>query len=188
MSYDVEGPEPVPRRSISKPIRTAAVLVVLAVGVLVAFQWGWQQLTLPFGDAAAAEATATSACTPAPEVVAALPPPSKIKVNVYNASGIPEIAGRTADELSAQGFNVQAIDNDPLGKQLGGVGEIRSAPKAETRVAQLRRYIPGATWIQDERAGRTIDFAIGSEFSGVVIPQPVPEGETENTEDDIPTC
>lgn len=188
MSYDVEGPEPVPRRSISKPLRTAIVLAVLAVAVVVAFQWGWQQLTQPFDDTAATGPTATPPCTPAPDVVATLPAPSKIRVNVYNASGIPEIAGRTADDLAAQGFRVGAVDNDPLGKQLGGVGELRSAEKAERRVAQLRRYLPGATWITDDRPGRTVDFAIGTEFSGVIVPEPIPEGETENTEDDIPTC
>jgi hypothetical protein len=188
VSYDVEGPEPVPRRSIAKPVRTAIVLGMLAVAVLAAFQWGWQQLTLPFDDAAAAEPTATPECTPAPDAVAALPPPSRIRVNIYNSSGIPEIASRTADELRAQGFKIGAVDNDPLGKQLDGVGEIRSAPNVNKRVAQLRRYIPGATWIKDDRPGRTLDFAVGANFAGVVVPKPLPEGATENTEDDIPTC
>lgn len=189
MSYDVEGPEPVARRSLTKPIRTAIVLGILAVAVLIAFQWGWQQLTQPFDDAAAAtaEADATPSCTPAPEAVAALPPPGKIRVNVYNSAGIPGIAGETADELRAQGFNVAAVDNDPLGKDLSGVGEIRSAPNVPKRVEQLRRYIPGATWIKDDRPGRTLDFAIGSDFAGVQTPE-APSDEVENTEDDIPTC
>ena len=50
MTYDVEGPEPVKRRSLTKPIRTAVVLGLLAVAVLVAFNWGWQQFTQPLGD------------------------------------------------------------------------------------------------------------------------------------------
>ena len=190
MSYDVEGPEPVRRRSITKPIRTAIVLGILAVAVLLAFQWGWQQLTQPFGDTAAANAepTATPSCTPAPEVVAALPDPATIKVRVYNASGQPGIAAETAEALRAAGFDVTTVGNDPLGKRLDGVGEIRSAPNVKKRVEQLRRYIPGATWVKDERPGRVLDFAVGSGFTGVVTPEPLPEGETENTEDDIPTC
>lgn len=190
MSYDVEGPEPVRRRSITKPIRTAIVLGILAVAVLLAFQWGWQQLTQPFGDTAAANAepTATPSCTPAPEEIAALPAPSDIRVRVYNASGQAGVAARTAEQLTAAGFVVTTVGNDPLGKRLDGVGEIRSAPNVGKRVEQLRRYIPGATWIKDDRPGRVLDFAIGNGFTSVETPAPLPEGETENTEDDIPTC
>lgn len=191
MSYDVEGPDPVPRRSISKPVQTIIVLAALALGVVVAFQWGWQQLTQPFGDsAAAADATptATPSCTPAPEEVVPLPAPAEITVNVYNASGVTGIAGRTAEELAAAGFDVGAVDNDPLGKSLGGPGEVRSSAAAEPQVTQLLRYVPGAEWIQDDRPGQAVDFAIGAQFSGVVEPEPLPEPEPENTEDDIPTC
>jgi len=188
MSYDVDGPEPVARRSITKPIRTAIVLGVLAVAVLAAFQWGWQQLTQPFDDeAATAGATGTPSCTPAPEAIAALPAPGRITVNVYNASGVPELATRTAEQLQAQGFRINDVDNDPLGKELSGVGELRSAPNVGKRIEQLRRYLPGATWIKDDRPGRRIDFAVGSDFTGVVTPEPPAEAE-ENTEDDIPTC
>jgi hypothetical protein len=186
MSYDVDGPDPVARRSITKPIRTAIVLGILAVAVLAAFQWGWQQLTQPFDDEAAA-AAGTPSCTPAPEAVAALPPPGRITVNVYNASGVPDLASTTAEQLEAQGFRINNVDNDPLGKGLSGAGEIRSAPDAGARVEQLRRYITGATWIKDDRPGNRIDFAVGSDFTGVVVPEPPAEAE-ENTEDDIPTC
>jgi hypothetical protein len=195
VSYDVERPDPVRRRSLTKPLRTAIVLVLLAIGVLYAGRWGWQQLTQPFGDeAAAAQATAsatatgTPSCTPAPEAPPPLPEPNTITVNVYNASGVGGIAGQTADELRTAGFVVGAIDNDPLGKRLSGVGEIRSAAASQASVDQLLRYVPGAEWVQDERADPSIDFAIGTEFGGVGEPAPLPEPEPENTEDDIPTC
>ena len=187
MTYDVEGPEPVKRRSWAKPVRTAVVLGLLAVAVLVAFNWGWQQVTLPLGDEEA-EAAATPECTPAPEAIATLPAPGKITVNVYNASGTSGVAASTAEELAAAGFKVGAVDNDPLGKRLDGVGEIRSAPKAKKRVDQLRRYIPGITWVQDDRPGLRLDFAVGADFTGVTEPEALPENEVENTEDNIPTC
>jgi len=187
VTYDVEGPEPVKRRSLTKPVRTAVVLGLLAVAVLVAFNWGWQQVIQPLGDEEA-EAAATPECTPAPEVVAALPAPGKITVNVYNASGTSGVAASTAEALAAAGFKIGAVDNDPLGKRLDGVGEIRSAPKAEKRVNQLRRYIPGTVWVQDDRPGLRLDFAVGAGFTGLTEPEPLPENEVENTEDDIPTC
>jgi hypothetical protein len=188
VTYDVEGPDPVRRRSVTKPIRTAIVLGLLGAAVLVAGSWGWQQLTQPFGDAEAAATPSTPTCTPAPEVAAALPAPATITVNVYNAAGISGIAGSTADALAAEGFTIGAVANDPLGKRLDGVGEIRSAPEAKKRVDQLRRYIPGTVWVKDDRPGRVIDFAVGAGFDGLTTPEPLPEQPVENTEDDIPTC
>lgn len=193
MSYDVDGPDPVPTKSYARSVRTAVVLAVLAVTVLVAGRWGWEQLTAPFGDdvEAAGSPAPTGAvpdCTPAPSPAPALPGPAEITVNVYNASGASGIAGRTGDELAGKGFIVASVANDPLGKQLGGVGEIRSSPDSEARVDQLLRYVPGAVWVQDQRDGPELDFAIGSEFGGVGEPEPLPPTPTENTEDDIPTC
>ncbi len=189
MSYDVEGPDPVPKRSFTKPIRTAIVLALLAVAVVVAGRWGWTQLTQPFGEEdALAQESATPSCTPAPEEIAALPPPNRIAIRVYNSSGAEGAATEAAEELAAQGFEVVTVGNDPLGRQIEGVGEIRSAPNVGKRVEQLLRYVPGAEWVQDDRSGRRLDFAIGAGFEGITVPEPLPEGATENTEDDIPTC
>jgi hypothetical protein len=186
VSYDVEGPEPVAKRSLTKPIRTAIVLGLLAVAVIVAGRWGWEQLTQPFDDTASA--AATPSCTLAPEDIATLPPPNRIVVNVYNASGIDGLAGETADELRRAGFEVAAVDNDPQGDLLSGVAEIRSSGKVPNRVTQLQRYVPQAETDTDDRPGRRLDLVLGSGFDGIVTPEPVEEGATENTEDDIPTC
>jgi len=193
VTYDVEGPDPVPRRSFTKPLRTVIVLALLAVAVVIAGRWGWTQLTQPFGDdaAAAAEAStpaATPVCTPAPSAGPALPAPSEITVNVYNASGVTGAAAATAEALALQGFQIGAVDNDPQGRRLDGVGEIRSAPSTQDRVDQLLRYLPGATWVQEERPGGQVDFSIGAGFTGVTAPEPLPDQPADNTDDAIPTC
>lgn len=193
MTYDVEGPDPVPRRSLTRPLRTAIVLVALAIAVVVAGRWGWQQLTQPFGDTSAAATatptpTATPSCTPAPEAPPPLPAPAEITVNVYNAAQLQGLAGSTAEALGARGFVIGAVDNDPLGKRLDGVGEIRSAPSSEQQVTSLLQYVPGATWVQDGRADTTLDFAVGSGFTGVVDPPPPEEATPTDDGDDIPTC
>ena len=192
MSYDLEGPDPVPRRSFTKPIRTVVILAILAVAVVVAGRWGWAQLTQPFGDETAVAADAASpsapACTPLPEASPALPAPSEITVNVYNASGVSGIAASTAEALAAEGYVIGAVDNDPEGKRLDGVGEVRSSAAAKPRADQLLRYLPGATWVEQERPDEQVDFAIGAGFTGVVEPEPLPEQPADNTEDDIPPC
>jgi hypothetical protein len=169
------------------------VLGLLAVAVLVAGRWGWAQLTQPFGDATAAAtptAEASPTCTPAPKPQQdALPKPATITVNVYNAGRVQGLAANAAGQLEAQGFVIGAVDNDPLGKQLAGVGEIRSAagPEAKAKVEQLLRYLPGATWVQDGRTDGTLDFAAGAGFTTVTEPKPPAKPKPDNT-DDIPTC
>jgi hypothetical protein len=172
VSYDVEGPEPVRKRSVGRPLRTAVVLVALLVVVVLAGRWGWNQLTRPFEDVAAAASptpTASPGCTPA---AAALPAPSTITVNVYNAGRVQGLARTASEQLAARGFVIGAVDNDPLDKNLEGVGEIRSSPAAQPQVQALLQYLPGATWVQDGRADATLDFAAGSGFTGVVDPPP----------------
>ena len=191
MSYDVDGPDPVSKRSITKPIRTAVVLGILAVAVVIAGRWGWEQVTQPFGDeaaAASASANATPLCTPGPDSVEPLPAPTEITVNVYNASGVGGAAANGAEQLAAQGFVIGAVDNDPLNKSLEDVGEVRSSADAKPQVDQLLRYVPGAVWVQDQRPSLDVDFAVGAGFTGVATPDPLPEQPAENTEDDIPTC
>jgi hypothetical protein len=188
VSYDVEGPEPVPHRSLSRPLRTLVVLAVLAVAVFVAGRWGWTQLTQPIDNATAATPTAaaTPSCTPASQQRPALPAPRTITVNVYNAGQVQGLAADAASQLQAKGFEIGAVDNDPLGKQLTGVGEIRSAPEAEQQVETLLRYLPGATWVQDGRTDTTVDFAAGAGFTEVADPKPVKTPKPNR--DDIPTC
>lgn len=196
MSYDVEGPEPVPPRSYTRPLRTAVVLLLLGVGVFIAGRWGWNQLTQPFGEVTAATtptpvATGTAAptCTPAPEAPPPLPAPAEITVNVYNAARVQGLAATTAEQLEAQGFVIGAVDNDPLNKRLDGVGEIRSAPTSENQVKALLQYVPGATWVQDGRADATLDFAVGAGFEAVTVPAPPAEQPAPTDDGDgIPTC
>jgi hypothetical protein len=172
VSYDIEGPDPIPKRSVGRPLRTAAVLVALLLVVVVAGRWGWNQLTRPFGDVAAATsptATATPGCTPGGEIP---PAPSAITVNVYNAGNVQGLAATAAEQLATRGFVIGAVDNDPLDKSLDGIGEIRSAPGSQGAVQTLLLYLPGATWVQDGRADASLDFAAGSGFTGIVDPPP----------------
>jgi hypothetical protein len=192
VTYDVEGPDPVPRRSFTKPLRTVIVLAVLAVAVVIAGRWGWTQLTQPFGDesveASGATADATPVCTPAPAAASSLRPPAEITVNVYNASGVAGAAAATAEALAAEGFQIGDVANDPLGRRVEGVGEIRSDPAITRRVGQFQRYVPGAEWVKEERPGVQIDFAIGTAFTGITVPEPLPDQPADNTDDAIPTC
>jgi hypothetical protein len=96
-----------------------------------------------------------------------LPTPNQVRINVYNATPKTGLAKKTARELSAKGFKISSVANDPLGKKLDGVAQIRYGPKGEYSAQLLLLYVPGAEMINDYRTGKRIDLATGQTFSGL---------------------
>ena len=93
-----------------------------------------------------------------------LPRTDKVKINVYNSTGRVGLATDTAKVLSARGFKIQDVDNDPTKQMVAGVAEIRYGPKGAAGAQLLSFYIPGAVMIGDSRTGRVIDVALGQEY------------------------
>ena len=109
----------------------------------------------------------TTTVTPA-EV---LPKPARVKVNVYNATATPGLASKTASALEDRGFRVGRVANDPVGKPIPGVAEIRFGAKGAQGAELLLLYVPGAELVELDRKGRTVDLATGTGFTGLA-PQP----------------
>lgn len=166
---------PVRRPARARPTWLVAVLIAVAVLVVLGLGFGLLSLLRGSGESDAATApasTAPAACetvmvTPA-EV---LPKPAKVKVNVYNATDTSGLASKTARAVAKMGFKVGKVANDPVGKPIAGVGQIRYGPKAEQAASLLLVYVPGATLIELDRKGRNVDLAVGNAFTGLA-PEP----------------
>ena len=100
-----------------------------------------------------------------------LPTPAKVKVNVYNATATSGLASKTANELEDRGFRVGKVANDPVGKPIPGVAEIRFGAKGAQDAQLLLLYVPGAELVELDRKGRNVDLATGTGFTGLA-PQP----------------
>ena len=156
------------------------VVVLIAVGVLVVVGLGYGLVSLLRGDDGAA---ASDPATPTPEPCATelvpigdlVPAPGKVTVNVYNATSTSGLASKTATALEEQGFKVGKVANDPSGRAVEGVAEIRYGPKAEEAAQLVLAYVPGAELIALERKGPRVDLAVGAAFSGLAPEQQVNE-------------
>lgn len=143
--------------------RAAIVLVVVAillVGLLVvglAVNRGWIAggLTRP-------SAAPTAPCTPTPTLSA-----STVQLNVYNGTERAGLAAGAAAALDRQGFRIQAVKNDPLGRRVTGVGEIRHGAKGAAAAALLAGRVPGTKLVRDARTDAALDLVVGSGFTAV---------------------
>ena len=146
--------------------------VLIGVGVLVVVGVGYGVVSLVRGGSS--EATAqTPGGDPSPCVTTmvtpaeTLPGPSKVRVNVYNATGTSGLAGKTAKELGSRNFKVIKVANDPRNKKIAGVGQIRYGTKGEALAQVLLFQAPGAELVNDGRKGKNVDLAMGDAFTGL---------------------
>ena len=96
-----------------------------------------------------------------------LPAAPGVRVNVYNATQTPGLAGSTAEVLRARGFQVRDVGNAVGKRQVANMGEIRYGPKGKPSAELLAYYFPGATLIPDGRSKRVVDVLLGEQFKSV---------------------
>lgn len=97
-----------------------------------------------------------------------LPAPERVRVNVYNGTQTPGLAGTTAQVLRARGFVIRDVGNAPGKRQVAGVAEILYGPKGKPSAELLEYYFPGAVLIPDGRGKRVVDIVLGAKFTAVV--------------------
>jgi LytR cell envelope-related transcriptional attenuator len=152
---------------------TTVVVVLLMMAVLFGATFGVVRL-LRGGGSSAPDA---SSGTPGPCVTTTvrpgvvLPKPGTVTANVYNATDRAGLARRTSTVLATRGFTIGHVANDPLGKTLTTVAEIRFGPKGEQNAQLMRYYVTGAVLVQDARTDATVDVVLGQKFVAVA-PQP----------------
>ena len=154
-----------PRRR--HPAATTAIVILMMV-VLFGAAFGAVRLLRGNSSASPDQSSSPLPCvttTVRPGLV--LPKPGTVTANVYNATNRAGLARRTSDELKGRGFVIAKVANDPLGKSLTNVAEIRYGASGLAGAQLLRFYIPGATLVQDARADATVDVVLGLKFTSV---------------------
>jgi hypothetical protein len=148
---------------------TTTIIVVLMMAVLFGATFGIVRLLRGNGtDTAAPSPTAPAPCvttTVVPGV--ALPKPGQVTSNVYNSTNRAGLAKRTAADLGSRGFKISRVANDPLGRTVAGVAEIRYGTAGLANAQLMRYYIVGAVLVQDARTDATIDVVLGQKFKAV---------------------
>ena len=152
-----------PRRR--HPVATAAI-VILMMAVLFGATFGAVRLLKGSSD----PTPSASSSSPAPCVTTTVSPGVVLPKPGTNRAGL---ARTTAAALTARGFKVGTVANDPLGKSLTNVGEIRYGAAGKDNAALMRFYVPGAVLVLDQRTDATIDLVLGLKFTSVATQKAV---------------
>lgn len=97
-----------------------------------------------------------------------LPAPERVRVNIFNGTLTPGLAGTTAQVLRARGFVIREVGNAPGKRQVAPVAEILYGPKGKASAQLLEFYFPGAVLIPDGRSRRVVDVVLGAQFNAVL--------------------
>lgn len=155
------------RRSLRRPIPPLIFLLVLA---LLALGVWWKVLQRDEERLAAAAPPCLSISAGAPAI-----DPATVQLRVYNASSTEGLAMAVGNELSSRGLQVVDVDNDPLDREVQGVGEIRFGPTALAQAIYIAANFPELLQVPDTtRSDTVVDVAIGPGYAGLVPPEQVP--------------
>lgn len=114
-----------------------------------------------FGQVRTDKGIQDEAKAPAPKV-----PPSRIRVRVLNASGVPGQAQRVADQLKEQGYKVITVGNAPSGT--GGKTKVLFGLGAGPAATTLAGIVPGARPApRSAGPANVVDLIIGSNWTAL---------------------
>ncbi|WP_188301724.1 LytR C-terminal domain-containing protein [Streptomyces sp. CBMA156] len=97
----------------------------------------------------------------------AVPQPSAVTVNVYNATTKGGLAGRTAEEFKKRGFVIGKVGNAPaeLDKKVPGTAQVIAGPAGAGAGTLVGSQIAGAAVTADARTDGSVDFVIGDSYN-----------------------
>lgn len=119
---------------------------------------------------------------PPPAPCTTIPPtpelqPRDVSVRVLNATDRRGLAAATSKVAAKRGFTVKGIGNDPKGKQIKGVGQLRFGPQGAQSAKLLARHLPGIALVPDKRQGDTVDLVLGNGWKKFgPVPKPATAG------------
>jgi hypothetical protein len=113
----------------------------------------------------------SAACQPVVPVKALTP--RAVTMNVYNSTDRAGLAASVSKSLRAQGFTIADVANDPVGRPIGGVGEIRHGRTGAAAAALAGKRLSGARLVLDSRTDTSIDFVLGAKFTALSVPPKV---------------
>jgi hypothetical protein len=158
MSYVVES-----GASSSRRARRRRALITLAVVALMLFFAFWYAYSYYRASDKRPAAVPKVTCTTAAAPVA--PAPSKITVNVYNATNRDGLAAKTAAEVRRRGFKVSSVSNDPLQKVVAAAAEVRYGKTGAASGKVVAALVRGAKAVKDGRTDSSVDLVLGEKFT-----------------------
>ncbi len=142
--------------------RTAITLVVV-IGILAAAFYYASSYWSKGATRAASAPTCTITPGPSGPVF-----PSQVTVNVYNATSRTGLAASVGRIVTARGFVLGTVANDPAKKSIPGTAEVRYGAAGERAAKLVQTLVAGATLVKDTRADASVDLVLGSGYKELV--------------------
>jgi hypothetical protein len=145
----------------ARALAIVGVLVVAALVLVVAALVKDKQSTASY---------AQGSCGPGKvKISTKLPPPSQIKLNVFNGTGpanrMTGLAGQVADDFRNRGFSVGKVEDHP--QNYANVAKLSYGPKSVAAASVVRGYFLGLTdpgGFDIKRTDEVVDVTLGSKF------------------------
>jgi len=152
------------RRRAAITLTLVALLLIGTFTYAAAYFQGWVGTAAP-------KIVASPPCQAATPVEALTP--RAVTVNVYNSTDRAGLAASVAKALRTQGFKVVDVANDPLGRPISSVGEIRSGSDGTAAATLVAARLRGAKVVLDNRTDATVDLVLGKTFKVLTVPPKV---------------
>ena len=111
--------------------------------------------------------------------------PRDVRLNVYNATSHRGLAAAVSLALKKQGFTIGIVDNDPLGRTILGIAEIRSGDSGQEGAAMVAQRLSKVDFVLDYRMEASVDLVLGQKYKVLKAPpKPAPAEKTK----DVPPC
>lgn len=153
------------RRLRSRHRRTAVTLVLVLLALFSAFWYAFSYYQ-------------SNRDTPAPRKVCVTPTPAvrpgTFTLNVYNATDRDGLAGSVSKSLTARGFRVGAVANDPLKRTVKAAAEVRSGPAGTRNARLVAEQVAGSLLVVDRRRDAGVDLVLGEGYKALSVPKPAP--------------
>jgi len=146
------------RRRAVITLSCVSLVLIATVAYATSYVQGWVGTPKP-------ASVVNASCTSDPTLK-----PSGVTLNVYNASARTGLAASVARALEKKGFRVATVDNDPLGKTILTVGEIRAGPSGAAAAALVSTRLVGARVVQDDRPDASVDLVLGKRYRALSTP------------------
>ena len=167
--------------------RAAITLTLVALMLLGTFTYAAAYFQGWVGTRSVPKPVASAACQPGGPVKALTP--STVTLNVFNSTNRVGLAASVAKSLRTLGFKVVNVTNDPLGKPISDVGEIRYGPAGTAAAAFARTRLSGAKLVLDNRTDPSVDLVLGTKFTALTVPPKVaPATPGKPTPSPSPSC
>ena len=168
------------RRRAAITLTIVGLLMVGAFWYAATYFQGWVATGTP-------RSVASSSCHPVTAERSVTP--NVVTINVYNATDRAGLAAAVAKSLQTQGFKVARVTNDPLGKSIDGVGEVRRGQAGTAGGTLAATRLAGAKVVPDGRTDDTVDLVLGNSFTALSLPPTAaPSTGTTPKPTTIPSC